>query len=82
MRHEMAIHVAHDTLWYATARADPKSHLPRYFEYIGREHRRNFHSQMTSQLRASLEARAAAFLQVGGGSTHPYTSTYTQYLYT
>ena len=63
IRHEVAGHVARDSVWYAKARAAPEAHLPRYYEYINREHRRNFHSQMTSQLRDSLRQRAAAFLQ-------------------
>ena len=75
LRHEMAALVAHDTVWYAAARADPKAHLPRYYEYIGRDHRRNHESQMTSQLRASLEARAAAFLQEAEASHLTWNAT-------
>ena len=63
LRHEMALHAVRDTLWYAHARRSPRTHLPKFFEFIDRSWRRNSVNLMTSQLRASLEARASAFLQ-------------------
>ena len=75
LRHEMAILASHDTVWYAAARANPENHLPRFYEFIKKEHRRNFSSQMTTQLRDLLQARAAAFLQEAEASHFTWNAT-------
>ena len=46
LRHEMSVNVSKDIVWYAAARANPRTHLPRFFAYIEKEHRRNFASQV------------------------------------
>ena len=75
IRHEMAVHACRDTMWYASARANPRTHLPKFYKFIDRSWRRNFTDQMTSELRASLEGRAAAFLQAAEASHLKWNAT-------
>ena len=49
--------------------------LPRYYKFIEQHHRRNFAEQMTSQLRASLVERAAAFLQEAEASHYTWNAS-------
>eukprot|EP00965_Chrysotila_dentata_P037485 1246752-Pleurochrysis_carterae.AAC.1 len=79
LRHEMAVHVCRDTIWYAEARKDPLAHLPHFAKYIGMEHRRAFSSQMTPEKPKGLKVRTATFLKAAEATHLKWNgSTWTQ----
>ena len=75
LRHEMAVNVCVDTVWYAKANADPKAALPRFHAFIARCHVRAFSAQMTSQKREQLTERAQAFLKEAEASHLKWNAT-------
>ena len=41
LRHEMAVNVCHVTAYYRKARADPATHLPRFYAFLGKSRMRD-----------------------------------------
>ena len=61
--HMTAEEVVKDTVWYRTARADPKTHLPRFYGWLATPRIRGAVERMTPDRRRAFELRGAAFLE-------------------
>ena len=61
--HMTAEEVVKDTVWYRAARADPKTHLPRFYDWLATPRIRGAVERMTPDRRRVFELRGAAFLE-------------------
>ena len=62
-RHEMAVNVAHVTAFYREARAQPATHLPRFYRFLNKSRYREGREVMTADARKKLVLMGADYLK-------------------
>ena len=66
--HMTAEEVVKDTIWYRAARADPKTHMPRFTAWLATPRVRGCIEKMTDDARQLFVRRAEAFLEAAEAS--------------
>jgi hypothetical protein len=66
--HMTSEEVVKDTVWYRAARAEPKKHLPRFYDWLATPRLRGAIERMTPDKKLIFERRGAAFLEAAEAS--------------